>query len=69
MGKFWHSFGHVIAHVGLGALQVANVSWFALPPPFNLAVAGGAAAASVIIASTHKGNPGTPVPAPSVPGQ
>jgi hypothetical protein len=54
MGKFWHKFGHVMAHVGLGVLQVANVATPFVPFPFNLAVAGGAATASVIIAATHK---------------
>jgi hypothetical protein len=54
MKHFWHTTGHVLAQVGLGAIQVANVTWFALPPPFNVVVAGGAGVASIIIAKTHK---------------
>jgi hypothetical protein len=57
MGKFWHKTGHILAHVGLGALQVANVAWPFVPFPFNLAVAGGAATATAIIAATHKATP------------
>jgi len=54
MKRFWHSTGHILAHIGLGVLQVANVAAPLVPFPFNIAVAGGAGAASVIIAATHK---------------
>lgn len=57
----WHKFGHIMAHVGLGAIQVANVVWWGLPPPLNIAVAGGASTASIIIAATHKAPANTTV--------
>lgn len=34
---------HAMAHVGLIALQVANAAGKFIPPPWNIAVAGGAA--------------------------
>lgn len=42
---------HTLGHIGLGALQVANVAGHFAPPPFNLVVAGGAAAAQYAIAA------------------
>lgn len=52
--SFWHKTGHILAHIGLGAVQVGLVVGKFIPPPFNLIVSGGAVAASVIIAATHK---------------
>jgi hypothetical protein len=54
MKKFWHKTGHLLAHVGLGAIQVGLVAGKFIPPPFNLVVSGGAAVASVIVTATHK---------------
>lgn len=54
MRNFWHKTGHVLAHIGLGAMQVGLVSGKFLPPPFNLIVSGAAATATVVIAATHK---------------
>jgi hypothetical protein len=52
--SFIKKFGHVMAHVGLGAVQVGLVAGKFVPFPFNIAVSGGAALASVIIAAKHK---------------
>ena len=41
---------HTLAHVGLIALQVANASSKAIPPPYNVAVAGVAALVQGILA-------------------
>jgi ABC-type Mn2+/Zn2+ transport system permease subunit len=54
MKAFFKKFGHVMAHVGLGAIQVGLVAGKFIPPPFNIAVSGGAALASVIIAAKQK---------------
>lgn len=51
---FWHKFGHIMAQVGLGVVQVGLVAGKFIPPPFNLIVSGGAGVASVVIAATHK---------------
>lgn len=40
---------HVLGHVGLGAIQVATVGGNFVPPPWNLAVSGGAAVAQVVL--------------------
>jgi hypothetical protein len=45
---------HIVAHVGLIALQVANAASKVIPPPWNVAVAGGAALAQGIIALRSK---------------
>jgi hypothetical protein len=52
--SFIKKFGHVMAHVGLGVVQVGLVAGKFIPPPFNLIVSGSAAVASVVIAATHK---------------
>lgn len=58
-----------MAHVGLGALQVANVATPFVPFPFNLAVAGGAAVTTVIIAATHKPPTVANIANPAIVGQ
>lgn len=54
MKKFWHRTGHILAHIGLGAIQVGLVAGKFAPFPLNLAISGGAVVASTIIAATHK---------------
>jgi hypothetical protein len=57
MKAFFKKFGHVMAHVGLGAVQVGLVAGKFAPFPLNIAISGGAATASVIIAAKHKTPP------------
>ena len=52
--SFFKKFGHVMAHIGLGAVQVGLVAGKFAPFPLNIAISGGAATASVIIAAKHK---------------
>lgn len=41
---------HAMAHVGLIALQVGNAATKFIPPPWNVAVAGGAALVQGVLA-------------------
>lgn len=53
MRKVWH----VLSHVGLVALQVANAAVPFVPPPYNIAVAGGLAAIQGAVALLVKTKP------------
>jgi|HubBroStandDraft_1064217.scaffolds.fasta_scaffold1137495_2 hypothetical protein len=52
--SFFKKFGHVMAHIGLGAVQVGLVAGKFAPFPLNIAISGAAATASVVIAAKHK---------------
>ena len=49
MSKFWHG----LSQVGLTALSVATVAGKFAPPPFNIAIVGGATITQVLLALHH----------------
>ncbi len=49
LSKFWHG----VSQVGLTALSVATIAGKFAPPPFNIAIVGGATLAQALLALHH----------------